>query len=94
MRTTGEEDPQVRPVVSSEELIELQHLVRRVPASPSLISFAVPLGEGPPGPGLEGDGARGGEVCQLGRRPPSVAVSCARRQGEGSPPWRPDSLVR
>ena len=43
MRTTGEEDPQVRPVVSSEELIELQHLVRRVPASPSLVSFAVHL---------------------------------------------------
>ncbi len=41
MRTTGEEDPQVRPVVSSEELIELQHLVRRVPAPPSLVSFAV-----------------------------------------------------
>ena len=41
MRTTGEDDPQVRPVVSAEELIELQHLVRRVPASPSLVSFAV-----------------------------------------------------
>jgi MoxR-like ATPase len=43
MRTTGEEDPQVRPVVSAEELIELQHLVRRVPAPPSLVSFAVHL---------------------------------------------------
>jgi MoxR-like ATPase len=43
MRTTGEEDPQVNPVLSSEELIELQHLVRRVPASPSLVSFAVHL---------------------------------------------------
>jgi MoxR-like ATPase len=41
MRTTGEEDPQVRPVVSAEELIELQGLVRRVPAPPSLVSFAV-----------------------------------------------------
>ena len=41
MRTTGEEDPQVHPVVSAVELIELQHLVRRVPAPPSLVSFAV-----------------------------------------------------
>ena len=41
MCTTGEEDPQIRPVVSAEELIELQHLVRRVPAPPSLVSFAV-----------------------------------------------------
>jgi MoxR-like ATPase len=41
MRTTGEDDPQVRAVVSAEELIELQHLVRRVPAPPSLVSFAV-----------------------------------------------------
>jgi len=43
MRTTGEEDPQVHPTVAAEELIELQHLVRRVPASPSLVSFAVHL---------------------------------------------------
>ena len=43
MRTTGDDDVQVRPVVSSAELIELQHLVRRVPASPSLVSFAVHL---------------------------------------------------
>ncbi len=43
MRTTGEEDPQIRPVVSSKELIKLQQLVRRVPASPSLVSFAVHL---------------------------------------------------
>ncbi|MCH8810446.1 MAG: MoxR family ATPase [Gemmatimonadetes bacterium] len=42
-RTTGEEDPQVRPIVSAAELIELQRLVRRVPASPSLVSFAVHL---------------------------------------------------
>ena len=43
MRTTGEEAPQLRPVVSAAELIELQHLVRRVPAPPSLVSFAVRL---------------------------------------------------
>ena len=43
MRTTGEENPQIRPVVSSSELIELQHLVRRVPAPPSLVSYAVHL---------------------------------------------------
>ena len=43
MRTTGEEDPQVHPIVAAAELIELQHLVRRVPASPSLVSFAVHL---------------------------------------------------
>jgi MoxR-like ATPase len=43
MRTTGEEAPQLRPVVSAAELIELQHLVRRVPAPPSLVAFAVRL---------------------------------------------------
>jgi MoxR-like ATPase len=42
-RTTGEEVPEVKPVVSAEELIELQGLVRRVPAPPSLVSFAVRL---------------------------------------------------
>ncbi len=41
LRTTGDELPTIRSVVSAEELIEIQHLVRRVPAPPSLISYAV-----------------------------------------------------
>ncbi len=43
MTTTGEDYSAIRPVVSASELIELQHLVRRVPASPSLVRFAVHL---------------------------------------------------
>jgi len=43
MRTTGEEQPEIESVVSASELVELQHLVRRVPAPPSLVSFAVRL---------------------------------------------------
>jgi MoxR-like ATPase len=43
MRTTGSETPEVRGVVSAEDLIELQGLVRRVPAPPSLVAFAVRL---------------------------------------------------
>jgi len=41
MRTTGEEVREVQSVVSAAELIELQRLVRRIPAPPSLVSFAV-----------------------------------------------------
>ncbi len=43
MRTTGEEEPEVKPVLAATELIEIQKLVRRVPAPPSLVSFAVRL---------------------------------------------------
>jgi MoxR-like ATPase len=43
MRTTGESMSSVEPVVSAEELMDLQHLVRRIPAPPSLVSFAVRL---------------------------------------------------
>jgi MoxR-like ATPase len=43
MRTTGEEVVAVRSIVTASELIELQRLVRRVPAPPSLVSFAVRL---------------------------------------------------
>jgi MoxR-like ATPase len=43
MRTTAEEAPSIRSVVAASELIELQHLVRRVPAPPALVSFAVRL---------------------------------------------------
>ena len=43
MRTTGSEQADVKPVVSATELIEIQGLVRRIPAPPSLVSFAVHL---------------------------------------------------
>jgi len=43
MRTTGEEEAQVESVISAAELIDLQRLVRRIPAPPSLVSFAVRL---------------------------------------------------
>jgi MoxR-like ATPase len=43
MRTTGVDDPSISPIVDSTELIELQKLVRRIPAAPSLVSFAVKL---------------------------------------------------
>ncbi len=43
MTTTGDEEARISPVVSAGELIDLQHLVRRIPASPSLVSFAVRL---------------------------------------------------
>jgi MoxR-like ATPase len=43
MRTTGDEIIEIRPIVAASELIQLQHLVRRVPAPPALVSFAVRL---------------------------------------------------
>ncbi|GMV07495.1 MAG: ATPase AAA [Gemmatimonadota bacterium] len=43
MRTTGSDSARIRSVLGAAELIELQHLVRRVPAAPSLVSFAVRL---------------------------------------------------
>jgi MoxR-like ATPase len=42
-RTTGEGEAVIRTVVTAAELIELQQLVRRIPAPPSLVSFAVRL---------------------------------------------------
>jgi MoxR-like ATPase len=43
MRTTGDSVSDVRPVVAGSELTELQQLVRRVPAPPALVAFAVRL---------------------------------------------------
>jgi len=43
MRTTGGAEEAIRSVVNAAELIDLQKLVRRVPAPPSLVSFAVRL---------------------------------------------------
>ncbi|HUP89935.1 MAG TPA: MoxR family ATPase [Longimicrobiales bacterium] len=43
METTGAAQPTVKHVLSAKELHELQQLVRRVPAPPSLVSYAVKL---------------------------------------------------
>ncbi len=43
MLTTGASMPELRPAVKAEELMELQGLVRRIPAAPSLVAFAVRL---------------------------------------------------
>jgi MoxR-like ATPase len=43
METTGSAVPRVQRVLGGKELLELQQLVRRVPAAPSLVSYAVKL---------------------------------------------------
>lgn len=43
MTTTGAGRSEVEPVIDAEGLIELQQLVRRIPASPSLVAYAVRL---------------------------------------------------
>ncbi len=43
MSTTGVSQGEVRPVVGGEELLRLQRLVRRLPAPPSLVEYAVKL---------------------------------------------------
>jgi MoxR-like ATPase len=42
-QTTGAEEPEVHRVLGAEELASLQRLVRRVPAPPSLVTYAVRL---------------------------------------------------
>jgi len=41
--TTGDTTVQIKPVLSAAQLLELQHLVRRIPAPPSIVSYAVGL---------------------------------------------------
>jgi MoxR-like ATPase len=41
--TTGDLTVDIKPVLSAEKLLELQHLVRRLPAPPSVVSYAVGL---------------------------------------------------
>jgi len=55
MLTTGESNVTVSPIVSAAELIRLQGLVRRIPAPPSLVRFAVRLARSTrPGPEAAG----------------------------------------
>ncbi len=41
--TTGDETQEIRQVLSARELVALQHLVRRLPAPPTVVSHAVRL---------------------------------------------------
>jgi MoxR-like ATPase len=41
--TTGDITVDIKPVLSAEKLLQLQHLVRRLPAPPSVVSYAVGL---------------------------------------------------
>lgn len=41
--TTGDLDVEIKPVLSAAQLSELQHLVRRLPAPPTVVSYAVKL---------------------------------------------------
>ena len=43
MSTTGDTEGQVKPVLGGEELLAMQRLVRRLPAAPSLVQYAVKL---------------------------------------------------
>ncbi len=42
-RTTGAEEAEVEPVLGADDLLELQRLVRRVPAADSVVDYAVRL---------------------------------------------------
>jgi MoxR-like ATPase len=41
--TTGDWSAEVSPVLGAEQLVQLQHLVRRLPAPPSVVRYAVKL---------------------------------------------------
>jgi len=41
--TTGDVEANVRPVLTAAQLMELQHLVRRLPAPPTVVRYAVQL---------------------------------------------------
>jgi MoxR-like ATPase len=41
--TTGDLAVDIRPMLNSDQLLDLQHLVRRLPAPPSVVSYAVRL---------------------------------------------------
>jgi MoxR-like ATPase len=55
--TTGAYEAKIVPVLTQTELVELQQLVRRIPAPPTLVKYAVQLARStrPHEPGAQGD---------------------------------------
>lgn len=41
--TTSDDNPQINPLLSAEEIIEFQHLIRRIPVAENVIQYAVKL---------------------------------------------------
>jgi MoxR-like ATPase len=41
--TTGDEEHEVKPILNADELLQMQHLVRRIPASKAVVRAAVRL---------------------------------------------------
>ena len=41
--TTGDSDARITPVLTAQQLMDLQHLVRRLPAPPTIVKYAVQL---------------------------------------------------
>jgi len=41
--TTSDEEVQITPLLTADQLLQLQHLVRRLPAPPTVVSYAVKL---------------------------------------------------
>ena len=78
--TTGDTEATIQPVLTGAEVLELQHLVRRLPAPPTLVKFAVQIARSTR-PGENGSLGRDPQVPQLRRRPAGVAVPGAGRQG-------------
>jgi len=77
--TTGVEQGEVKPVLTADEVREMQRLVRRLPAPPSLVSYAVGLARAtrPDEPGASamvrkyinfGAGPRAGQNLVLGAK--------------------------
>jgi MoxR-like ATPase len=81
MQTTGATEPWSGRCWAREELVALQKLVRRVPAPPSLVSYAVRLARStrPEDAGAGADAA----LRELGRGAARIAVPGARSEGAG-----------
>ena len=71
---------EVTPVLTAAQLSELLHLVRRLPAAPSVVSYAVKLARSTRPDAPEATGERE-EVRELGRGAARVAVPHPRREG-------------
>ncbi len=72
----------ITPLLSAERLLQLQHLVRRLPAPPTVVSYAVKLARRTRPESDDAD-ADGEEVRELGRRSAGVAVPGARAPRRG-----------
>ena len=93
MTTTSAYEPQLNAVITSEEILRLQQVVRKVPIAESIVDYAVALSHRSR-PNAAGRTRFYQGLGELGGGSQSFAIPCARSKSASNYAWSLSCLLR